>query len=114
MNLLCCRQKSGGITFGGSYSGFGGSLDLDISKLNFNSRNSSNFGSKVTSFRIGTSRTPYPISFELVDISDTLLPVYWTQNGNYRDLNIAGKRANLIRALEDYADFEGVADLTGT
>ncbi len=113
----CFIQGSGGITFGGSYSDFGGSLDLNISALHMNAKNSSNFGSRVTSFRIGSTTTPFPISLKLMDISDALRPEYWSSltgtSRSYSNLRIATKGVNLARALEDYADYVGVSDLTG-
>lgn len=111
-------QNSGGIQFGGNFNGFGGSLDLDIGSLKIDSRSSNNFGSRVTSFNIGTERSPVPITLKLIPISDALRQEYWSQlertSKSYRRLKIAAKRANLMRALEDYADYVGATELKGS
>ena len=92
----------------------GGSLELDINALYLSSKNISNFSSRVASFRIGSDKSPVPISLELMDISDTLLPEYWTHAMSYSSFRIADKRVNLAKALRDYADYVGVTDLTGS
>jgi len=46
-----------------------------------------------------------------------LVPEYWTDlpdGVTYDGLGIARKKQNLERALEDYADYEGVDALRGT
>ncbi len=111
-------QRSGGISFGGNFNGFGGSLDLDIGTLNANAENSSKFRTRVTSFHIGSAENPVPISLKLMDISDALRQDYWSSlrgtSRSYSNLSIATKRENLAKALNDYADYLGVPDLSGT
>lgn len=69
--------------------------------------------SQVTQFNIGSKDNPYPIYITLMDISDTLKQQYWSRNV-YRRYRVIRKKANLQKALEDYADFEGVKELKGS
>ena len=97
-------QYSGGLQLGASFSGHGGSLGIDVSRLKINTDGNSNFGSRVTSFEIGSLEHPVPISLKLINISDALRSAkYWQESENYDDLNIAAKRANLDKVLKDYA-----------
>lgn len=115
--MLFYYQKSGGIKLGGEYSGYGGQLELDISKITLNNKKSSSYGTKVTSFTIGSTTKPYPISLTLRNISETLNPEYWTslpeEGVSFDTLGIEQKKENLERALADYADYENVGEIKG-
>jgi hypothetical protein len=115
--LLHLSQKSGGFSFGGNYNGFGGSLGLDISKIDVTGNKHSRFSSLVNSFNIGTKNNPFPIYLNLLNISEVLKPEYWStlpeERVTYRSLGISQKKRHLERALADYADYEGVDELKG-
>ena len=72
----------------------------------------STLSTQVTTFNIGSRENPYPIYIDLMDIGDTLKQQYWT-NKMYKRYRIVQKKSYLMRALEDYADFEGVKELKG-
>lgn len=114
----CSYQKSGGVKLGGEYSGNGGLLELDISQIKLNNKNSSSYGTTVSSIAVGTTKNPYPISFTLMSISEALNPEYWTllpeESVTHLKLGIARKKLNLEKALADYADYENVDELKGT
>lgn len=63
-------------------------------------------------------KNPFPIYLSLRNISEALRPEYWTKvlpqgGATYESLGISQKKANLERALADYADYEGVDELRG-
>lgn len=110
-------QTGGGASLGVNVNGFGGSLGLDISVLEHSKRNTSKTNIRTKLISAGSRAVPLPISLVLRNISEALDPEYWTnslQDGvTYRSLGIACKQENLVKALEDYPDFEGAKELTG-
>lgn len=115
-----CMQTGGGMQLGANINGYGGSLDLNISVLeNSDNRNFRNT-SRGKNISIGSEDIPMPISLVFRNISEALNLEYWTvslqnQNGvTYKSLGIARKQLNLVRALEDYPDYEGAKELKGS
>jgi len=87
-----------------------GSVSIDINVLNEQVSQSTEFGSKQTTFNIGTEDIPLPIKMKMKPIYRALEQVYWGNlpgGATYSSLRIATKKTHLEKAFSDYKSSRG-------
>jgi len=99
-------MQAGG-SIGISYEGFvaSGSVGIDINTINQQVSHGNEFGSKQTTFRIGTKNVPLPIKMKMRPIYTAMDPIYW--GSAYASLHIASKKTHLMKAFNDYKTSRG-------
>ncbi len=85
---------------GGSYGRGSGSVSVDVNTLNQKAAQASNLGTKTQEFTIGTAAVPQPIKLKIVPITVALSDNLWSRPSR-RVIRL--KKANMIKALNDYA-----------
>jgi hypothetical protein len=97
---------------GVSYDGLvaSGSVHVSIDTLNQEISTNSEFGSKQTTFTIGSHDIPLPIRMKMKEIYTALDSKNWEglpTGVTYESLGIATKREHLMRAFIEYRDSRG-------
>lgn len=84
----------------GSYGRASGSVSVDINTLNQRVNENTNFRTNTQEFTIGSQNVPLPIHIKIVPISIALSDKLWS-SPSLRVIRL--KKANMIKALNDYA-----------
>ena len=107
---------------GGSYGGFSASVGVNFEKFKQSSSFEQNYGSHQYSLQAGSDSLPEPISMKLETIDSALDSMYWQGFDNLVSLGICStedqlylptRKANLVRALTEYAAFKMAPTPTG-
>ena len=107
---------------GGSYGGFSASVAVNFEKFKQSSSFEQNYGSHQYSLQAGSDSLPEPISMKLETIDSALDSMYWQGFDNLVSLGICStedqlhlptRKANLVRALTEYAAFKMAPTPTG-
>ncbi|PVD27599.1 hypothetical protein C0Q70_12763 [Pomacea canaliculata] len=113
------RTSGEDLRVGGSYLGFGASLEVNFPSFTARDVADLTFGNYVATLRLGSQAKPEPISIKIASIDHALDPRYWWRlpemtahglcNATF-DPNVTA--TNLRRALSDYAAYKMALEVT--
>lgn len=113
------RTSGEDLRVGGSYLGFGASLEVNFPSFTARDVADLTFGNYVATLRLGSQAKPEPISIKIVSIDHALDARYWWRlpemtahglcNATF-DPNVTA--TNLRRALSDYAAYKMALEVT--
>ena len=87
----------------GSYGAVSGSISLDLDVLESTVNHRTTLGSSLTVLTIGSVDVPLPIHTQVIPINQSLADSFWSVGERP---SIQRKRANLERALREYASIK--------
>ncbi|GFR70964.1 hypothetical protein ElyMa_003800200 [Elysia marginata] len=115
-------QSAVDVSAGGSYMGFGASLEVNFEDFQGSSSYQTQFGSYLTTLTTGSPSLPEPIGLSVQPIDKVLREVYW-QNTSLltqhhvcmtSDLaSLSSLRVNMARAVADYPAYKMATVPTG-
>ncbi|KAK3747350.1 hypothetical protein RRG08_059592, partial [Elysia crispata] len=103
------------VSAGGSYMGFGASLEVNFEDFQGSSNFQTQFGSYQTTLTTGSPALPEPIGLSVQPIDKVLRSVYWQNTTLFTEhhvcmtsdlASLSSVRRNMARAIADYAVYK--------
>lgn len=107
-------QGGSSVSNSGQYGAYSASLKVDISKLKTSSTDTAKFAENTVKFRSGGPDMPEPIKLKLMPIHNAVEDSFFSVlDQKYRSENLAQRKGNLKRILQEYPRIKHVSEPQG-